>query len=127
MFYSTNVDHLVFRVSDMNRTERFYNVLLGEPFRDAEYIMYRVGNTRLFFTPSLKSAATHNKENIGLNHIALGVTTVEELRTVESQLNAAAIAHSGIKVWEDRVTKYIWLDDPDGMRIEYWLRLPGEQ
>jgi hypothetical protein len=28
-------------------------------------------------------------------------------------------------VWQDGSTRYIWLDDPDGIRVEYWLR-PAE-
>jgi glyoxylase I family protein len=124
MFHSTVVDHLVFRVSNMTRTERFYNVLLGEPFKADGYIMYMVGDTRLFFTPCVELATPYNKENIGLNHIALAVGTSEDLETIELHLSRQGIAHSGIKLWQDGLTKYIWLDDPDGIRIEYWLRLP---
>jgi len=124
MFLSTFVDHLVFRVRDMDRTERFYTVLLGEPFKADGYIMYIVGDTRLFFTPSVDFASPYNKENVGLNHIALGVRTIEELQRVESQLNERSVSHSGIKLWQDELTRYIWLDDPDGLRVEYWLRLP---
>jgi glyoxylase I family protein len=47
---------------------------------------------------------------------------MRELRTVQAQLDAGAVAHSGIKLWQDGVTEYIWLDDPDGMRVEFWLR-----
>ena len=126
MFRPTFVDHVVFRVRDMNRTERFYTVLLGEPFKADGYIMYMVGDTRLFFTLSVDHAAPHNKENIGLNHIALGVRTIEDLQGLESQLNEGCVAHSGIKLWQDGLTKYIWLDDPDGIRVEYWLRLREE-
>jgi glyoxylase I family protein len=126
MFRPTFVDHLVFRVRDMNLTERFYTVLLGEPFKTDGYTMYVAGDTRLFFTPSAGHAAPYNKENIGLNHIALGVRAIEELQRVESQLNEGCVAHSGIKLWQDGLTKYIWLDDPNGIRVEYWLRLPEE-
>jgi glyoxylase I family protein len=126
MFLPTFVDHLVFRVRDMDRTERFYTALLDEPFKGNGYIMYMVGNTRLFFTPSVDHAAGYNKENVGLNHIALGVRTIEELQRVESQLSGGCVANSGIKLWQDGLTKYIWLDDPDGIRVEYWLRLPEE-
>jgi glyoxylase I family protein len=126
MLHSTVVDHLVFRVPNMNRTERFYNVLLGEPFKADGFIMYTIGDTRLFFTPSVEPAPPYNKDNIGLNHLALGVRSVEELETIELQLNERGVAHSGVKLWQDGVTKYIWLDDPDGMRVEYWLRLPEE-
>ena len=86
MFVPTFVDHLVFRVPDMNRTERFYSALLAEPFKADGYIMYMVGDTRLFFTPSIDHALSYDKENVGLNHIALAVRTLEELQRVESQL-----------------------------------------
>ena len=98
----------------------------GRTVQSDGYIMYMVGDTRLFFTPSVDHPSPHNKENVGLNHIALGVRTIEELQRVESQLNEGSVAHSGIKLWQDGLTKYIWLDDPDGIRVEYWLRLPEE-
>ena len=124
MFHSTVVDHLVFRIPNMTRTERFYSVLLGTPFKANGYIMYMVGDTRLFFTPCVEHATPYNKENIGLNHMALAVRTIEELETIELHLSQQGVAHSGIKLWQDGLSKYIWLDDPDGIRIEYWLRLP---
>jgi glyoxylase I family protein len=80
----------------------------------------------LFFTPSADHALPYNKENVGLNHIALRVLTIEELQRVELQLNEGSVAHSGIKLWQDGLTKCIWLDDPDGVGVEYWLRRPEE-
>jgi len=127
MFRPNFVDHLVFRVSDMDRTTRFYSSLLGEPYRVEGYVMYSAGDTLLFFTPSAENTEAFDKEKVGLNHIALGVRSIDELRMVESQLNQAAIAHSGIKLWQDGLTSYIWLDDPDGIRVEYWLRLPEKE
>jgi catechol-2,3-dioxygenase len=120
------VDHLVFRVRDMAQSERFYTALLGEPYKGDGYSMYMVGDTRLFFTPSVQHAAPYHKENIGLNHIALGVRTQDELQQIKTQLNEGGIAHSGIKLWQDGLTSYIWLDDPDGIRVEFWQRLPEE-
>jgi len=123
MFVPKFVDHLVFRVRDMSRTERFYTALLGPPLKEEDFIMYRVGDTLLFFGRSMVTPQdAYDKEKIGLNHIALGVRTEKELQTIEAQLNAGAISHSGIKLWQDGVTRYIWLDDPDGMRVEFWLR-----
>lgn len=120
------VDHLVFRVRDMAQSERFYTALLGEPYKEEGYSMYMVGETRLFFTPSVQQAAAYHKENVGLNHIALGVRTQDELQQIERQLNEGGIAHSGIKLWQDGLTSYIWLDDPDGIRVEFWQRLREE-
>jgi glyoxylase I family protein len=126
MFIPDFVDHLVFRVAEIDRTERFYNRLLGEPLRTEDYVMYRAGNTLLFFTVAQPSQEPFNKEKVGLNHIALGVRTLEELQTIQKQLDDGGISHSRIKFWRDGRTQYIWLDDPDGFRVEFWLRLSEE-
>jgi catechol-2,3-dioxygenase len=107
----------------MERTERFYSALLGQPLKEDSYLMYMAGATRLFFTRSGDSRnGTYQKENVGLNHIAFGVRTRDELQTIQTQLDSSGISHSRIKFWQDGLTEYIWLDDPDGMRIEFWLR-----
>jgi glyoxylase I family protein len=124
MFCPNFVDHLVYRVAEMDRTERFYSTFLGQPLKEEDYIMYMTGDTRLFFTRSAKSRqGAFDKENVGLNHMAFGVRSLMELETIRAQLDGAGISHSGIKLWQDGVTTYIWLDDPDGMRVEFWLRL----
>jgi glyoxylase I family protein len=123
VFRPNFVDHLVFRVADIDRTEVFYTSLLGPPLKEDDYVMYVAGDTRLFFTCSAESSQEpYNKEKIGLNHIAFGVRTVNELQTIQAQLNAGGISHSGIKFWQDGVTQFIWLDDPNSIRIEFWLR-----
>jgi glyoxylase I family protein len=123
MFCPNFVDHLVFRVPDMERTERFYSALLGPSLKEDDYLMYMCGDTRLFFTCSAESVqGGYEKEKTGLNHTAFGVRTLKELQTIQGQLDACEISHSGIKLWRDGLTQYIWLDDPDGMRIEFWLR-----
>jgi catechol-2,3-dioxygenase len=126
MFIPNFVDHLVFRVAELGRTERFYKEFLGEPLRAEDYIMYRAGDTLLFFTAAEAPQGPFDKEQVGLNHIALGVRSLEELWTIQIQLDDGGISHSGIKLWQDGTTHYIWLDDPDGMRVEFWLRLPEE-
>ena len=85
--------------------------------------MYRMGDTRLFFTTSLEGlAGTYDKETIGLNHIAFGVRSLTELQTIQTQLNSARITHSGIQLDQYGLKEFIWLDDPDGLRIEFYLR-----
>jgi glyoxylase I family protein len=123
MIYPKFVDHLVFRVAEIDRTEHFYSALLGESLKAEDYIMYMAGDTRLFFTRSVESPqGMYEKEKVGLNHIAFGVRTLKELQTIQRQLDSGGIPHSGIKLWQDGLTEYIWLDDPDGMRVEFWLR-----
>lgn len=118
------VDHLVFRVNDLNRTERFYTALLDQsPDRGEGSIMYQVGNCRLFFTLSSRNdPAGFDKENIGLNHLAFGVRSLEELKSIQAQLDAARLKHSGIGKDRYGQKDFIWLDDPDGLRLEFYLR-----
>jgi glyoxylase I family protein len=118
------IDHLVFRVSELNRTEHFYTALLGQnPHRTQNSIMYQVGDTRLFFTVyTLSVQPTYDKENVGLNHLAFGVRTMDELQSVRQKLDSAGIVHSGIKIDHYGNKEFIWLDDPDNMRIEFYFR-----
>lgn len=118
------VDHLVFRVSDLDKTERFYNTVLGqEPERFEASLMYTVGDTRLFFTDSVESrSGNDDKEKIGLNHVAFGVRTLAELERFQQQLDNCGISHSGVKLDPYGLKEFIWLDDPDGLRIEFYLR-----
>jgi glyoxylase I family protein len=118
------IDHLVFRVSALDRTERFYTALLGQPaHRTEDSVTYSVGDTLLFFTTSVESqTGTYDKEKIGLNHLAFGVRTLTELEAIQLQLESFEIAHSGIKIDSYGQKEYIWLDDPDGLRIEFYLR-----
>jgi len=118
------VDHLVWRVRDLSETERFYAALLGTPqYRAADSLMYQVGETRLFFTRcGGNHAGTYDKERVGLNHCALGVRSLEDLKKIRAQLDAAGIAHSGIKLDPYGSKEFIWMDDPDGLRLEFYLR-----
>lgn len=124
MTYPNFVDHLVLRVAEVGRTERFYTELLGPPAQRAEgSIMYHVGDVRLFFTHSDKDqAGPYEKEKVGLNHLAFGVRTIEELQEIRGQLDSFGVAHSGIKRDKYGQKEFIWLDDPDGMRIEFYMR-----
>jgi glyoxylase I family protein len=117
-------DHIVFRVRDMAETELFWDALLGEPtFKNEESLMYIVGATKLFFTPSSHTGAdSYDKESIGLNHLAFGVRSGEELRHALDHLNDAGVQNSGIKIDHYGNKEFIWLDDPNGFRIEFYSR-----
>ena len=85
--------------------------------------MYQVGDTRLFFTRcDQPQRGPYAKEEVGLNHFAFGVHTLEDLEVIEAQLNRAGIPNSGIKKDRYGQREFIWLDDPDNMRVEFYLR-----
>ena len=124
MILPTSIDHLVFRVASIKTTEVFYTALLGQPaFKNEGAVLFVVGGTRLFFT-AVTTPATHphDKDEVGLNHIALGVPTLPDLQAISTQLDSANIVHSGIKIDPHGGKEYIWLNDPDGFRVEFYLR-----
>ncbi len=124
IIYPAALDHLVFRVADMSKTEPFYTALLGPPATLAEgFALYTVGSTRLFFTTVAQpQSVPFDKDNIGLNHLAFAIPTLTELEAISTQLDAANIKHSGIAIDKHGNQQYIWLDDPDSQRIEFYLR-----
>jgi len=122
----TSIDHLVFRVTSIKTTEVFYTALLGQPaFKNEGAVLFVVGGARLFFT-AVTTPATHsyNKDEVGLNHIALGVPALTDLQAISTQLDSSDITHSGIKIDPHGGKEYIWLNDPDGFRVEFYLREP---
>jgi glyoxylase I family protein len=127
MIYPQSVDHLVFRVSDLNNTERFYTALLGKPtHRTDDSIMYQMGDTRIFFTPCDQAKVLpYEKEAVGLNHLAFAVHSLEDLQVIQKQLEDAGIGNSRIQIDKYGQKEFIWLDDPDKMRIEFYLRPAG--
>jgi glyoxylase I family protein len=85
--------------------------------------MYKAGDTRLFFTRSRTTQERpYEKDHVGLNHIAFGVRTIEELQAIREHLDNIEISHSGISLDRYGLKEFIWLDDPDGIRIEFYLR-----
>jgi glyoxylase I family protein len=122
------VDHLVFRVADVGKTQKFYSAFLGEPLESASgSVVYQVGGTKIFFTAyTATDVRGFDKEQLGLNHLAFGVRKIEELRRIGEELRAAGIQHSGIQIDKYGNKEFIWFDDPDGMRLEFYLREQGK-
>ena len=117
------IDHLVFRVEDLEPTEKFYRILFGEPIAQGkDFLVYRISETTLFFTPSTKPSAPYDKEQPGLNHCAFGVHEPFELRTIEDHLNNFGLKHSGISIDSHGGKEYIWFNDPNGFRLEFYCR-----
>lgn len=124
LLHELYVDHLVFRVRDLAATRTFYRTLFGEPLsQNEDSVMYRVGDTRLFFTvPAQKIIAPYDKEQLGLNHLAFGIHSPALLREMLNRLNGAGLRHSGIKIDDYGKKEFIWLDDPNGFRLEFYCR-----
>jgi glyoxylase I family protein len=121
------IDHIVFIVPELAETRKFYSTFLGQPEYDSDTtLVYKTGETKVFFVLPSAGFEKPDKDKGGFNHIAFGVRSVDELREFENALNAAAIKHSGIKIDTYGNKEFIWLDDPAGMRVEIYCRTVDE-
>ena len=117
------IDHIVLIVKDLKETAEFYNKFLGEP--DHKYddsVSYKIGDTKIFFGLPYGKWQSYNKDLSGFNHLAFGVRTVEELKEFEKILNSLNIKNSGIIKEKDAGKDFIWFDDPNGYRLEFYCR-----
>ncbi|MEN9342317.1 MAG: hypothetical protein RIQ54_573 [Candidatus Parcubacteria bacterium] len=117
-------------VKDVNETSKFYSKLFGNPsHQDADSVSWKFENTKIFFGHPFKEIApnTFDRNRIGLNHCAWGVRTVDELKKWKNRLDEIGIKNSGIikDRYQDR--DYVWFDDPDSIRQEFYLRSEHEE
>jgi catechol-2,3-dioxygenase len=120
------IDHLVLTIQDIRRSAAFYSTIFGEPaFRNEGSVMYDVGPTRLFLTLPHGTPLPNDRfdpKRIGLEHFAIGIASVEDLKEIEKVLNKGSITHSGIHIDSHSGKEKIWLDDPDKIRVEFFIR-----
>jgi len=117
------IDHLVLIVKDIKETENFYSAFLGAPEHlGDESVSYKIGETKIFFGLPYTEWATLDKDSGGINHLAFGVKTIEELKEFERLLNEAGIKNSSIQIDKYVDKEFIWFDDPDGYRLEFYCR-----
>ena len=118
------LDHIVLIVKDLQKTKDFYSKFLGTPEEKySDSISYKIGNTKIFFGLPYKNYVVPDKDAGGFNHLAFGVRTLNELQKFEKVLTDGCIKNSGIIKEKDSKLDFIWFDDPDGYRLEFYLRL----
>ena len=73
-------------------------------------------------TEFTKRGDRFNPSRVGLEHLAFGVSSLNELKKINQLLTDNSITHSGIHIDKHSQKEKIWLNDPDGIRIEFFLR-----
>lgn len=124
------IDHILFMVKNVRKTNEFYMKILGKPIhRDKYSVAWKIGDTKVFFALPFKTLKrnTFDRNRIGLNHLAFGVRTVRDLKRWEKKIANTGIQHSGIIKDRYKTREYIWFDDPDGIRQEFYLRYKNEK
>lgn len=117
------IDHIVISVKDLKKSIKFYSVFLGKPKTTKWDANWDFEATKLFLTgPYKESARKFDKHNLGLNHIAFHLKNKADLNKYLDKLNSVKIKNSGVQIDEYGGKEFIWFDDLDGIRLEFYLR-----
>src|SRR5512134_1630857 len=121
-----SLGHVVIRVTDRDRAERFYGGVLGLPLCARldqgrfKMAFFSLGNHHDFAVMEVSGEGSSRSETaVGLHHVAFNIgTTLDELREAKAKLDAAGIATTPI---DHEVTKSLYLADPDGNGVELYI------
>jgi glyoxylase I family protein len=119
------IDHIALTITDVSRTETFYSAMFGPPeYKNESSLMYYIGPTKLFLVSpgKITGGDKFNPDIIGLNHFAVNVSNVEQLEEIAKHLTSASITHSGVHIDKHSNKEKIWLNDPDNIRVEFFIR-----
>ncbi|HEX3731246.1 MAG TPA: VOC family protein [Opitutaceae bacterium] len=122
------IDHIYVAVSDLARSEAFYDrVLLAElGFRKNSFasegelhVQYYNRHFGYVLRPA-KTKRTHDSFSPGLHHFCFRVDSAEDVQSVAQRLRAAGIAASEAALYPEYAPDYwaTFFEDPDGIRLE---------
>ncbi len=124
----TGIDHIYITVSDLPRSETFYDTVLMQvlEFRKNKFtlegephIQYYNRHFGYVLRPA-RSASAHDPYAPGLHHFCLRVDSVEDVVAVSKALRSAGIDASEAKNYPEYAPDYwaTFFTDPDGIRLE---------
>lgn len=124
----TGIDHIYISVTNLDRSEAFYDSVLLNTlgFRKNKFMLGGDPHVQYYnrhFGYVLRPARTptpHDPYSPGLHHFCLRVDSIEDVVTVSRQLCAAGIAASEAKNYPEYAPDYwaTYFSDPDGTRLE---------
>ena len=118
--------HVVLRVTDRARAEKFYNGVLGLPIcarldkTGFKMAFFTLGNHHDFAVMEVSGEGSSRSETaVGLHHVAFKIgNNLDELREAKSKLEVAGITPHPI---DHEVTKSLYFQDPDGNGVELYV------
>lgn len=118
--------HLALRVTDLSASRHFYGTVLGFPvvLEGPGLFLFLAGRTAVGVraadeqTPSGDAFDPHR---VGLDHLAIACSRMDELRRVASGLARAGVPNTGVKVDPTLNREYVAFKDPDGIAWEYYM------
>jgi catechol 2,3-dioxygenase-like lactoylglutathione lyase family enzyme len=126
-------DHLYLTVSDLGRSERFYDAVM-------ERLGFRKSDTQIagephahYFTPSLqisirpaRTNRTHDPYAPGLHHVCVQLATRADVDAAAKALRELGVAATEPRLYPEYNPDYYatFFEDPDRIRLELVARMP---
>ena len=122
---STGLAHIGLRVTDLARARHFYVDILGfEPLLEfPDLLICNAYSSTIAFRGN--ATQTHADDRfdpyrVGLDHVALGVPSANELEEMKRQLDFAGVPNNGVEQETMMPIRYISFYDPDGIAWELY-------
>jgi len=124
----TALDHIYVAVADLNRSERFYDVvmkILGfrkgtKSIAGERHLHYFNPVTQYTIRPAKPGAPEHDPYAVGLHHVCFRVASGAEVDEAARLLREAGVETSAPSLYPEYAPDYyaIFFTDPDGIRLE---------
>lgn len=121
------IHHIEIYVSDLNKTNLFWNLLLVNHLGYTVHQKWDNGVSYIFdgiyivFVQSNKKTPTYNRTHIGLNHLAFSVDSKNKL----DEIRLALINANYTELYSDKYphasglqTNALYFEDPDRIKVE---------
>lgn len=123
MIQAHGLAHVTVTVPDIQTTKKFYDELFETEFDLDNYIsfgMLKVGIPCWFTESAVAKNQTFNEQNIGLNHVAFKLETLNELENIIKKLDKMKIKNKGIERYAG-LYPYVAFDDINGIYMEFFI------
>lgn len=123
--------HLVIRVRDLERSERFYSDVLGLHVtnkRPGQMIFMSAGDSsshELALVPVGDDAPGPETDRVGLYHFAWEMESLDDLKRLYADMKAKDVKIGGIG--DHGISLGVYFFDPDGNEIEAYYEMSKDQ
>jgi glyoxylase I family protein len=121
------IDHIYLTVSDLDRSEKYYDVVMEcigfrknqFQFGTEKHIQYFNRHVGVVLRPA-RDVGPHNPYAPGLHHLCLRVEDEKDVREVANRFKANGISVSEPRCYPEYAPDYyaLFISDPDGIRLE---------